>query len=203
MRLANPAKQDTATTDYDKDFMKSLGIKESNKKAYREDENGYWVGAGGGASGILPICTSTGRICLAWRSGWVKEGDCWGTIGGAIQKGMSPADSAKEEMREEVGYAGGIRLIPSFVFIDGSFKYYNFLGLVPSEFELHPMQGGSSNLQFSDETDAIAWFTWEDLQNDIKENTGDYHSGVLKLLQQSGDQIRQICKAASNKSTGG
>jgi 8-oxo-dGTP pyrophosphatase MutT (NUDIX family) len=202
MRLANPAKQDISTTDYDRELMKSLGI-QASKKAQYIDDNGYWAGAGGGASGILPICTSTGRICLGWRSNWVQEGDCWGTIGGAIQKGMSPADSAKEELKEETGYAGSVRLIPSFVFTHGTFKYYNFLGLVPSEFDLHPMQGGSSNLQFSDETDAIAWFTWDDLQNDVQENAGDYHSGVLKLLQQSGDQIRQICEAASNKSTGG
>lgn len=63
------------------------------------------------------------------------------------------------------------------------------------------MAGGSHNLQFTDETDAIAWFTWEDLQNDIEHNSGDYHPGVLTLLKQSGEQIRQICEAASNKST--
>jgi 8-oxo-dGTP pyrophosphatase MutT (NUDIX family) len=116
---------------------------------------------------------------------------------------MSPADSAKKELKEETGFSGGIRLIPSFVFSSGSFKYHNFIGLVTNEFGLHPMRGGSSNLKFTDETDAIAWFTWGDLQNDIKENAGDYHSGLLKLVQQSGDQIRQICEAASNKSVGG
>lgn len=206
MRLANPAKQDTPLgTDYDKDFMKSLGIgvTSGSKRADHIDENGYWAGAGGGASGILPICTSTGRICLAWRSSAVVEGNCWGTIGGAILQDMSPADSAKEELKEEVGYHGSIRLIPAFVFTHDKFKYHNFLGLVPSEFSLNPMEGGSSNLQFTDETDALAWMTWDDLQNDIQSNPGDYHSGVLKLLQQSSDQIRKICEASSNKSTGG
>jgi 8-oxo-dGTP pyrophosphatase MutT (NUDIX family) len=178
----------------------------AKKKADHIDENGYWAGAGGGASGILPICTTTGRICLAWRSSYVDEGDCWGTVGGAIQAGMSPAESAQEELKEEVGYHGSIRLIPAFVFTHGKFKYHNFLGLVPSEFSLNPMQGGSSNLQFTDETDAIAWFTWDDLQRDTQSSPGDYHSGVLKLLQQSGDQIHEICEiceAASNRSTGG
>jgi 8-oxo-dGTP pyrophosphatase MutT (NUDIX family) len=182
-----------------REFMKSLGIgiTSGSKKADHFDENGYWAGAGGGASGILPICTTTGRICLSWRSSMVEEGDCWGTIGGAIQPGMSPAESAKEELAEEVGYHGSIRLIPSFVFTSGSFKYHNFLGLVASEFTLNPMSGGSSNLQFTDETDAIAWFTWEDLQQDLKSSPGDYHSGVVKLLQQSGDQIREICEAVT------
>jgi len=199
LQYANPVKHEKKPdSDYDKDFMKALGIM-SSKKADHIDDNGYWAGAGGGASGILPICTTTGRVCLAWRSGWVHEGNCWGTIGGAIQQGMSPGESAKKEMQEEVGYHGSIRLIPSFVFTHGKFKYYNFLGLVASEFSLNPMEGGSSNLQFTDETDAIAWFTWDDLQNDIRNNPSDYHSGVLKLLQQSGDQIREICEAASNK----
>jgi 8-oxo-dGTP pyrophosphatase MutT (NUDIX family) len=172
--------------------------KTSSKRAFREDEKGYWVGAGGAASGILPICTTTGRICLAWRSPEVNQGDCFGTIGGAIQPGMSPAESAKEEMAEETGYQGSIRLVPAYVFTDGKFKYFNFLGLVPTEFELNPMAGGSSNLQFHEETDGLVWVTWEELQKNVVKNSGNYHNGVIKLLQQSGDQIRQICEAASN-----
>lgn len=200
LRYANPAKQDIPLgTDYDNDFMKSLGITSSIKRADHFDENGYWVGSGAGASGILPICTTTGRICLAWRSSAVEDGDCWGTIGGAIQAGMSPEMSAKEELKEEVGYYGNIRLIPAFVFTHGKFKYHNFLGLVSSEFDLNPMQGGSHKLQFTDETDALAWMTWDDLQQDMKSNPGDYHAGIFKLLQQSGDQIREICEASSNK----
>lgn len=174
-----------------------------NKKADGFDEKGYWVGKGGGASGILPICTTTGRIGLAWRSPYVASGDCWGTIGGAIQPKMSPGDSAKAELAEETGYQGAIRLIPAFVFQDGSFKYHNFLGLVPTEFGLHPMSGGGHGIDFSDETDALEWFTWEALVEDIQHNQSNYHSGLLTLLQKSGDQIQQIVQAASNKKSEG
>ena len=169
----------------------------AGKHAYRTNEKGYWVGAGGGASGVLPICTATGRICLAWRSSAVNQGDCWGTIGGAIQPGLSPEESAKEEMMEETGYTGNIRLISSFVFTDGSFKYFNYLGLVPTEFPFNPQE------EHGWETDAIAWFTWGDLQRDMKNNSGDYHSGIIKLFKQSGDQIREICLAASNRKSEG
>ena len=203
LRYANPAKQDTTKTPYDEDFMKSLGITGSRKRADHFDESGYWVGSSGGASGVLPICTTTGRICLAWRSAYVDPPNCWGTIGGAIQRGKSPEASAKAELKEEVGYHGSIRMIPAFVFTHGSFKYHNFLGLVSTEFGLNPMQGSSANLSYSDETDAIAWFTWEDLQEDLKVNASDYHAGVISLLQQSGDQIREICQAASNKGSKG
>ena len=90
----------------------------SVKKADHFNQDGYWAGAGGAASGILPICTSTKRIGLAWRSSEVADGNCWGTIGGAVQRGMSPDESAKEELAEETGYQGSISLIPAYVFQD-------------------------------------------------------------------------------------
>ena len=71
-----------------------LFIRDTFKTSSHFDENGFWVGEGGGASGILPICPATGRIGLAWRSANVSEGNCFGTIGGAIIKGKSPAESA-------------------------------------------------------------------------------------------------------------
>jgi 8-oxo-dGTP pyrophosphatase MutT (NUDIX family)/GNAT superfamily N-acetyltransferase len=175
------------------------GFFDTKKKADGYDENGYWAGDGGGASGILPICSTTGRIGLAWRSSAVSQGDCWGTIGGVIQKGMNAQESAKMELAEETGYQGSLRLIPAFTFQDGSFKYQNFIGLVPSEFALHPMSGGGHGVDFADETDALEWVTWEQLQVELEHNGGTFHSGLVKLIEQSGDAIRQICEASSNK----
>lgn len=147
------------------------------------DEKGYWAGAGGGASGILPICTSTKRICLAWRSGDVHEGNCWGTLGGAVQHGMSPAESAEEELREETGYHGDIKLVSAYVFKDGSFKYHNFLGLVPKEFPFH------SSDEHSWETDHIEWKTYQQIQSEIKQHPRHFHTGLLALFKQSGALI--------------
>ena len=79
-------------------------------------EEGFWSGEGNAASGILLICPTTGRIGLAWRSPDVDRGNCFGTIGGAVKKGMTPQESAKEELGEETGYRGGITLHPAFVF---------------------------------------------------------------------------------------
>jgi 8-oxo-dGTP pyrophosphatase MutT (NUDIX family) len=133
----------------------------------------------------------------------VASGDCWGTIGGAIQPKMSPGESAKKELAEETGYRGAIRLIPAFVFQDGKFKYHNFLGLVPTEFGLHPMSGGGHGIDFSDETDALEWFSWEELQETLEHNTGDFHPGLITLLKNSGDQIQKIVQTASNKTVEG
>jgi 8-oxo-dGTP pyrophosphatase MutT (NUDIX family) len=156
----------------------------------------YWAGSGSGASGILPICSSTGRICLAWRSADVHEGNCWGTIGGAVQEGLSPEESAKEEMSEEMGYTGGIELHPAYVFKSGDFTYRNYIGVVANEFKFRPRRGHSW------ETDKIEWMTYDEILSEMKGNPGRYHSGLVKLFQQSNDLIREICSAASNKSTG-
>lgn len=95
----------------------------SNKTAEVDDggfnEEGFWAGEGNAASGVLLICPTTGRIGLAWRSPDVHIGDCWGVVGGAVKKGMTPQESAKEELGEEIGYGGGITLHPAFVFRAG------------------------------------------------------------------------------------
>jgi 8-oxo-dGTP pyrophosphatase MutT (NUDIX family) len=80
------------------------------------NDEGFWAGEGNAASGVLLICPATGRIGLAWRSPDVHIGDCWGVVGGAVKKGMTPQESAKEELGEETGYRGGITLHPAFVF---------------------------------------------------------------------------------------
>lgn len=156
------------------------------KVADHYNEDGFRVGDGGGASGILPICKETKRIGLAWRSSEVNQGDCWGTLGGAIQRGKSPAESAQSELQEETGYHGGIKMHPAFVFSSGSFKYFNFIGEVDEEFELHPEPG------FGWETDHLTWITLEELEADIENNPGDYHSGVVALFTNSYDLIKRL-----------
>jgi 8-oxo-dGTP pyrophosphatase MutT (NUDIX family)/GNAT superfamily N-acetyltransferase len=163
------------------------------KVADHYSQEGFWAGEGDGASGILPICTSTKRICLAWRSGEVNQGNCFGTLGGAIQKGMSPAESAKEEMEEETGYRGGIDMHPAYVFSSGSFKYFNFIGTVSSEFEFRPES------EHSWETDYIEWFSLDEIEQGIKENSGDYHPGLVALFKNSGDLIRKLVGGGEKK----
>jgi 8-oxo-dGTP pyrophosphatase MutT (NUDIX family) len=170
-----------AKNEGDDDFQPQ----EENKKQAREgyDENGHWVGQGGAASGILPVCSTTKRICLARRSSEVETGNCWGTIGGAVKEGLDPASSAKAELAEETGYAGALRLIPAHVFIDGKFKYHNFIGIVSHEFSYAPKSGHDW------ETDSLTWVSWEELEEDISNNPSDYHPGLLELLQSSADVI--------------
>jgi len=150
------------------------------------DENGFWVGpnGSGGASGVLPICDKTGRICLGWRSGEVQKGNCWGVFGGAVPRDYTPEEHALIELQEETGYKGRVKLIPAFVFKKGSFSYHNYLGVVAEEFKFKPSP------DYAWETDRIEWMTHQQIQDEMKENQHDFHPGVLELFRHSRELIQ-------------
>ena len=165
-------------------------FKNVKKKADYVDERDNWAGEGGAASGILPICSKTGRVCLAWRSSDVDKGDCWGTIGGAVLEGMSPAESARHELKEETGYSGQMFLRNAFVYQDGKFRYFNFIGEVQQEFRFRPMQDSSW------ETNHLEWMGLDELESQMESNPGEFHPGVIALFENSGSLIRRICGKA-------
>ena len=160
------------------------------KRADYVDEKGNWAGEGGAASGILPVCPKTGRVCLAWRSAEVIKGNCWGTIGGAVKEGMSPADSARHELKEETGYGGQMFLRNAYVYRDGKFRYHNFIGEVPAEFGLRPLAGSSW------ETDSLKWMGPDELESLMESSPGEFHPGVIALFENSGKLIRGMCGKA-------
>lgn len=89
-------------------------------------------------SGCIVLAADTGRILLAHRSKDVLEPHTWGGWGGAIDAGEDPKESAVREVFEEAGYRGkALAVEPLLVFSKGSFRYHNFLMVVPQEFEPH------------------------------------------------------------------
>jgi 8-oxo-dGTP pyrophosphatase MutT (NUDIX family) len=161
----------------------------------RFDQDGFWVGDGNGASGILPIANSTKKICLALRSaqvhsrinGQTVQQRCWGTIGGALD-GLSPVENAKQEMHEETGYSGSfLQVVPAYVFKSGNFTYSNFIGLVEDEFPFAPSSGHSW------ETDGITWASYEDILKQMpKYKNHPFHDGLVALFQHSGSIIKKL-----------
>ena len=100
---------------------------------------GFWGAQG---AGVLFMARDTGRILFSLRSVSVEQPHTWGTYGGAIDPGETPAVAAKREAEEEAGYdAKASEIIPLFVFQSGSFRFSNFLILTPSEFEPKPYEG--------------------------------------------------------------
>jgi len=157
----------------------------SIKLAEGFNDEGFWAGEGNAASGVLPICTTTKRICFAWRSPDVHIGDCWGTIGGAVKEGMGLAQSAKAELKEETGYGGGVTMIPAYVFSSGSFSYHNFIGLVGTEFSFHPQS------EHHWETTGLEWFTLDEINKMMEEDSGSFHPGLIALFKNSKDIIEK------------
>lgn len=98
------------------------------------DQTGYYGRAG---AGCIFFAQDTKRFCLFRRSKLVQEPFTWNGVGGAIDNLSEEGTlrAVKREAQEEAGYAGPLKLVPFYIFRDGSFQYSNFVGIVPQEFE--------------------------------------------------------------------
>ena len=98
------------------------------------DDN-FWGEAGAGG---LFMAGDTRRILFSHRSEAVYEPGTWGTFGGAMERGESPAQAAQREAREEGADVSSQAVISLYVYKHPSgLQYFNFLFLVPSEFQPH------------------------------------------------------------------
>ena len=133
---------------------------------------------GSSASGVLVVARDTGRVLLGLRSAWVAEPGTWGNFGGAIGIGddgqvepaLPPADNALKELVEETGYQGEIELFASWTYVEPNFRYYNFIGVVPTEASV-PLD------QTNWEVERLDWFTPSELQG-----LPNLHFGVSELM---------------------
>lgn len=139
----------------------------------------FWGDVG---AGILPICSATGRVLVAYRSKYVNEPHTWGVFGGKLDDPEEkPEDAAKRELTEESGYEGDFEIVPAYVFSTptGTFKYHNFIGVVDQEFEP----------TFDWETEKAMWITLAELKM-----LRPKHFGLKGLLDNSMDVIKKYAK---------
>lgn len=143
---------------------------------FRRFLENYWGTKG---AGILPIATDTRKLLVSLRSEHVNEPGTYGVIGGKIDNDSNdPSVEAKREFLEETGYSGALRLVPSYVFKDNDFQYYNFIGIVPKEF--------TPRLNW--ESKSMTWITLDELLK-----LEPKHFGLRKLLKHSIKQIQTYC----------
>lgn len=87
------------------------------------------------AAGCIFFCPETNRFCFALRGlREVSYPNHWSGWGGKCDPGESPELTVLREVGEEAGYFGKLDLVPMLVNIDGNSVYFNYLGIVPSEF---------------------------------------------------------------------
>jgi 8-oxo-dGTP pyrophosphatase MutT (NUDIX family) len=142
---------------------------------------GFWGDAG---AGVLPISRDSGKILIGLRSKYVNEPLTWGNFGGEIDTNSekkNPEDAARRELSEEIGYSGDIEMVPAYVYRSpGGFTYYNYLGLVDSEFD---------PLLDDWETETARWVTLSELKS-----ISPKHFGLHALLKNSMDEIKKYAK---------
>ena len=144
-----------------------------------EKDTKYW---GKEAAGILTLCTKTKRFLIALRSPYVMEPETYGIFGGKLDENEhDPKKVALRELQEETEYYGEIHLKKAYVFEDKKvgFKYHNFIGLVPEEFEA----------ELNWENTKAIWMTFEEL-----EKLKNKHFGLVELLHNSKDLILDLIK---------
>jgi 8-oxo-dGTP pyrophosphatase MutT (NUDIX family) len=116
---------------------------------------------------VLPCVTvlpadERGRLLLAWHTGHT---DGWGTVGGAVDPGESPAEAAVREAREEIG--AGIRLgrlLGVFGGSDYEVTYPNGdrVAYVPAVYQATVTDGEPA--PSDGELSEVAWFTPAELR---------------------------------------
>ncbi len=164
-------------------------LRESIQESRQELLDEYWGRIG---SGIICYARDTGNFLLALRSADVEKPNTWAGIGGAVsgapgeKSARSPLDGAKQEFKEETGFSGSFeQIIPLYVFRDhyGKFEYYNFLGVVSSQFD--PQENW--------ETKTFAWLPLKGLLSLPRKHPG------LKMLLADPESLAILKKISSEK----
>lgn len=121
------------------------------------------------AAGALIFARDTKKWLIALRSPEVLDGNLWCGVGGKIEAGETPVEAARREIWEEIGYGREndepLALYPAYVYESDVLKFYNFIGVVPRQFE-----------------PSLNWETATTRWVDINEIPEPRHYGLVALL---------------------
>ena len=133
------------------------------------------------ATGALILAQDTCRFLLQLRSKTSSEPLTYGQFGGSVDGNEEIHQALRREIQEETGYKGPLKAYPltpsnrlpaanSAESKEHSFVYYNYLAVVPKEFEVC-LPG-----EFADESAGHVWFDYPDFPSPL-------HPGLEELLK--------------------
>lgn len=126
------------------------------------ENTNYW---GKVCAGCLIMANDTGRFLMPLRGPGVTDPNCWGTWGGGVDNGEHIEAAVRREVMEEAGYEGGSVMYPLYVFRGENMIYYNYLMVVPHEFD-----------------PVLNWETTKAIWFDTPERAEPKHPGLHALL---------------------
>jgi hypothetical protein len=184
----NDIVQDVQDATQEEEFEK-VQKEDKPKEDKQENQAGTWINYSDKiGAGLLPVCEKTGRVLLGWRSNMSPDPETWGEFGVKFSKdaGQQEGDVltvVKNIFKNQTGYLGDIKLIPSYIYEteSDSYKYYNFIGLIPEEF----------TPTLSDKYRQAKWFTLNDLKNIRRK---EFHFGLKLMWEHDGDTIKKYAK---------
>ena len=137
---------------------------------------------GNRGAGILFLTKNTNRFLVLKRSHKIHEPGTWSIPGGAFNpEKESPKQCAKRECFEETGYdcKDVSDFIPAYVYVspENTFRYYNFICLIPEEFEP----------QLNEESKSYRWLDLEELQE-----LDNKHFGFEEFLNNESEQLKNL-----------
>lgn len=157
-----------------KNIIRKYVVTEAEEYITGASGESHWGGKDG-AAGCIVFARDTGRFLFGFRSREVDNSHLWSTFGGAIHPGMNPSKVAQMELTEETGYRGPISMRFLYLYKDGDFRYYNYLGIVDNEFKPH----------LNWENDNAAWVKYGNWPDPL-------HPGTAQALANSISRIKQI-----------
>ncbi len=140
------------------------------------------------AAGVLPVCTTTGRMLIVQRGLHQPSPGLWACFGGKWEEKLdkSPKDTAKREFVEESKYAGRFKISKTPLHINESNHsvFYTYIGVFDEEF--------TPDIENSGEAMDYGWFYLDEIP-------GDLLPGFKKTLEEKKKTIQNIICFYSGK----
>lgn len=115
------------------------------------------------AAGVLPVCSTTGRILIIRRGLNQPKPGLWACFGGKFEPGIDvdPKDTAKREFSEESRFQGKYKIskTPLYVNQDNHSSFYTYVGVFGEEF-IPDLESGNEAIDYG-------WFYLDETPEDL------------------------------------